>query len=160
SQASFTVAEAGSATAAITLTQDPTAAAPPVVATTTTTTAPEQPASTFPSKTLAYASFGVGAAGLVFGAVTGVVALGKKSTLKDECKNPDGTCMPSAQSDLDSYHTMGALSTVGFIVAGVGAAAGLVFLISAPKSSSSASTTGVWISPAIGPTSIGAIGRF
>lgn len=165
-QASFTVAEAGSAVAAITLEHDPLAA-PPVGVVAAPAAAPgaapgapatDQPASGFPSKTLAITGFAVGAVGLAFGAVTGVVALGKKSTLKDECKNPDGTCLPSAQADLDSYHTMGALSTVGFIVGGIGAAAGLVFLISAPKSS--ASSTSAWIAPAIGPTSIGAIGRF
>jgi hypothetical protein len=161
-QASFTVAEAGAAVAAITLEHDPMAAPPvdTVAAPVATPVAPaaDQPASSFPSKTLAITSFAVGAAGLAFGAVTGVVALGKKSTLKNECKNPDGTCMPSAQADLDSYHTMGALSTVGFIVGGIGAAAGLVFLISAPKSSASSSSA--WIAPVIGPASIGAIGRF
>ena len=168
-QASFTVAEGGAATAAIALQQD--AIAPIAVVPAGEPSSPSAPLTPPPSnpptsssgstsKTLALASFGVGAAGLVFGSVTGVVALGKKSTLADECKNPDGTCLPSAKADLDGYHTMGTLSTVGFIVAGVGAAAGLVFLISAPKSPSSSASTGAWIAPSIGPTSVGAIGRF
>jgi hypothetical protein len=79
------------------------------------------------NKTLAIVAFGVGGAGLVLGSVTGLMALGKHSDLNDACKS--GTCPADKQADVDSYKTMGTLSTVGFIVAGVGAAAGAVLLL-------------------------------
>jgi hypothetical protein len=134
----------------------PAAGATPAVA----APAPEpSSADTGPSKkggsVLPWVAFGVGGAGLVVGAITGALALGKHSTLANECSN--GTCGPNASSDLSSYHTMGALSTVGFIVAGVGAAAGVVLLITAPKSQP---TTGFQISPTLGLGSVGAIGSF
>jgi len=103
-------------------------------------------------------AFGVGGVGLAVGAITGGLALGKHSTLTTEC--PSGQCATNdsqAQSDLSSYHTMGAVSTVGFIVAGVGAAAGVILLITAPKSQP---TTGFTVSPTLGLGSVGAIGNF
>lgn len=105
-------------------------------------------------KTLAYVAFGVGAAGLVVGGVTGVMALGKKSDLDAAC--PAGRCPASAQGDVDSYSTLGTVSTIGFIAGGVGAAAGAVLWLTAPKASSS--QAGVW--PVLGPTGVGAVGRF
>jgi hypothetical protein len=109
-------------------------------------------------KTAAYVAFGVGAAGLVEGIITGVVALGKHSDLSKVC--PTGTCSSSESSDLSSYHTMGALSTVGFVVAGVGAAAGITLFFLAPKGSASAPATGLSVTPYVGLGSAGAVGRF
>jgi hypothetical protein len=99
-------------------------------------------------------AFGVGGAGLVVGGITGILAMGKHSTLSGECTS---TCPPSAQSDLDSYHTMGTISTVGFIVAGVGAAAGVILLVTQPKTTA---TTGLRIVPTVGLGSLGAAGSF
>lgn len=104
-------------------------------------------------KYAAYGAFAVGGAGLVLGAVTGVVAMGKASSLKDACT--DGKCPASEDSNISSYKTMTALSTVGFIVAGVGGAAGAVLLITAPKSSGAR-----WVSPYVGAGTLGAAGRF
>jgi hypothetical protein len=74
----------------------------------------------------------------------------------DEC--PTGTCYGStAQSDLSAYHTVGLVSTIGFIVAGVGVAAGTTLWILESKSASSASA---WAAPYIGVGSVGAVGRF
>jgi hypothetical protein len=102
--------------------------------------------------------FGVGGAGLVLGAVTGGLALGKHSTLQKECTG--SVCPSSASSDLSSYHTMGTLSTVGFIVGGVGVAAGAVLLFVGPKSHEAQSPPAAWITPYVGPGSVGAVGRF
>ncbi len=109
------------------------------------------------SKPLAITGFVVGGAGLALGAVTGLLAMSKHSTLTSECTNAYGWCPPSAQADLDSYHTMGTLSTVGFIVGGVGVAAGAIFLITAPKSAPAKAAS---ILPTFGPGGIGAFGRF
>lgn len=67
---------------------------------------------------------GVGVAGLLFGAVTGLVAMSDASTFKGNC-NPSGLCQSQAGLDAASAgRTASTLSTVGFIggaaVAGVG----------------------------------------
>ena len=68
-----------------------------------------------------------------------------------------GHAPASEQSDISSYHTMGALSDVGFVVAGVGAAAGVVLLLTAPKQTTG---SGFHVAPAIGLGSLGAVGTF
>ena len=69
----------------------------------------------------------------------------------------------SKQSDVDSYHLLGTLSTVGFVVGGVGAAAGVVLLLVQPKHESvpqAASTAGLQVTPVVGLGTVGAVGRF
>lgn len=100
-------------------------------------------------------AFSVGGAGLVIGGITGILALGQHSTLKTDCQ-PNG-CPSTDKSKLDSYHTTGIVSTVGFIVAGVGVAAGITLWVVESKSSSPASAS---ISPYVGLGTIGAVGRF
>jgi hypothetical protein len=131
------------------------ATAPPPAA-----TSPETPSTGGGSgmKTAAFVSFGVGGAGLIMGAVTGGLAISKHSTLAGECKN--GTCSSQDSSELSSYHTVGALSTVGFIVAGVGAAAGVTLFLLAPKGAPSAPATGLRVTPFVGFGSAGAVGSF
>jgi hypothetical protein len=125
------------------------------------------------NKTLALVAFGVGGAGLAVGAITGIIALGKAGDLKDTC-NADKTCPPSEKDNVDSYKSMGTISTIGFIVAGVGGAAGLVLLLTAPTESSSSASAGRYttvpvktqareglsMSPYFGGTSAGVTGRF
>lgn len=106
------------------------------------------------SKIPAYVAFGVGGAGLLVGAITGVLAMGKASDLDKACTS--GKCPSDQQSNIDSYKSMGTISTIGFVVAGVGAAAGVVLLLTSPKVESP--KTG--IQPFIGPGSVGAFGRF
>ncbi|MDB4993985.1 MAG: hypothetical protein JWM74_1417 [Myxococcaceae bacterium] len=117
------------------------------------------------TKTMGFVALGVGAIGLVAGSVTGILALSKHADLANNCKGPDGTCTDSSkvkQSDLDTYHTMGTISTIGFIVAGVGAVAGTVLILTAPKETHTAKTTPSrpWISPYVGVASAGALGQF
>jgi hypothetical protein len=161
----FTTTEGGSIDEPLVLEQD-LSAPPPTAAVPATTTGATAAAvssgdtgTTQPSnarKIAPFVAWGVGGAGLVLGAVTGIVALGKHSTLKDECTG--GTCSSAtAQDDLNSYHTMGTLSTVGFIIAGVGAAAGVVLFVTEPKSTP---TTGLRVMPTIGLGSVGAQGTF
>jgi hypothetical protein len=112
---------------------------------------------------LPWVAFGVGGAGLVVGVVTGIIAMGKHSTLGNEC--PGGTCSSAgALSDLDSYHSIGTISTIGFVVAGVGGAAGVVLLLTQPKGAGSAQPAargpGLHVVPVIGAGSIGAAGTF
>jgi hypothetical protein len=109
---------------------------------------------------LPWVAFGVGGAGLVLGGITGLLAVGDHSTLKNNC--PGGACPPAQSGNLSSYHTMGMLSTVGFTLAGVGVAGGVVLLATQPKDtgSSAPATGGLHIAPFVGLGSIGAVGRF
>ena len=150
-ETSFQVAESGLAEAKLKLEKAadaPVAAAGDVGFRTDAT-----PTNRSHNQTYALVAFGVGGAGLVFGAVTGLIALGKHSDLEDQC--PGGRCPPTVKEDLDSYKTMGTLSTVGFIVGGVGAAAGAVLWLTAPKER----TAMTW-SPYVGATGGGVAGRF
>ncbi len=93
------------------------------------------------SKVLAYGLLGVGVAGVAVGTVTGVMALGKKSDIDGKC--PDkSNCPTSVQSDIDSGKTLGLVSTIGFIVGGVGLVGGTVLLLTSGSGSASASTSG------------------
>ena len=82
---------------------------------------------------------GVGAVALVGGVVTGIVGLGKQSSLNDKC--PDHVCtyrtaseQSALQSDKDALKSYGAATTALLIGGGVFAAAGVtLFVIGAPK---------------------------
>ncbi len=74
-----------------------------------------------------YVAFGVGGLGIVIGSVTGILALKKHSELSDACSG--GVCPQDQQSTLDSYHRLGWVSGVGFVVGVAGAATGTVLLI-------------------------------
>lgn len=108
-------------------------------------------------------SFAVGGAGLVLGAVTGIMALSKHSSLSTDCAL--GVCGPDHKADLDTYHTLGTLATVGFVVAGVGAAAGTVLLFVRPQpidedEGPKVDTARVTWSPFVGLGSAGVEGTF
>ncbi len=125
------------------------------------------------NKTLAIVAFGVGGAGLVVGAITGAIALGKAGDLKTAC-DANKTCPATSKSDVDSYKSVGTISTIGFIVAGVGGVAGVVLLLTAPKDNAASASTGryttvsvkrdvgpsVTLTPYFGGTSAGVTGRF
>jgi hypothetical protein len=105
------------------------------------------------SPTGAYVSFGIGGAALVVGAISGILALGMKSTLDNECK-PDGSC--PRQDHIDSYHTYVAVTVIGFVAAGVGGTVG--FLLLPPKGGDRTPT--VSVTPRIGLGWIGLGGSF
>jgi hypothetical protein len=178
----FTVLEGGSATEAISLEKDsggavaatPTgpATAPATGPATTAPPTPSGPTSTQPAPAAATAdtgeapkksllpwiAFGVGGAGLLMGAITGAIAMGDHGSI---AKNCSGSTCPSDQSGaISSYHTMGLLSTVGFIVAGVGGATGAVLLLTQPKEGATAAVKGVRLYPTVGLGSAGVSGTF
>ncbi len=119
--------------------------------------ASEQPSSGGLSP-LVWVGFGVGAAGLAVGAITGAVAAGKASDLRDRC--PDDSC-PRAETedDYDSTYTMAHVSTVGFVVGGAGAALGLVALF-AFSGDDEPDTATITVQPSIGLGTLGITGRF
>lgn len=134
----------------------------------TPNTAPPADLATEPTwrKPAIISAFAVGGAGLVLGGVTGVMALSKHSKLSTDC--PSGTCGRAQKEELDSYHTVGKLSTIGFVVGGVGAAAGVVLLLVKPRGSSDAAAQAtrheqkraVSLTPFLGLGSAGVEGTF
>ncbi|WP_438011414.1 hypothetical protein WME89_23860 [Sorangium sp. So ce321] len=104
---------------------------------------------------LGIAALGLGGVGLAAGAVGGVLAMGKHSDLSERC--PGGRCDASLQGDVDRYHAMGTLSTIGFVVGAVGVGAGAFLILTAPRSPQRA---GISITPVIGLGSAGAKGSF
>lgn len=122
---------------------------------------PPPPPQSSPSHVPAYIAFGIGIAGVGVGTVTGILALSKKSSLDTACGPSKTGCPSSSQSDIDSAKTMGTISTVGFIVGGVGVAAGVVLLLTEGSSSSASATVGsVHVTPDIGAGFVGAHGSF
>lgn len=174
-ETTFSVAEGGTAAASLKMEKAPggVAVAPvpgpaPTPGSTTEPPGADSGSKGSSNKTLALVAFGVGGAGLLVGAITGVVALGKAGDLSDAC-NSDKTCPPSEQDNVDSYKSMGTISTIGFVVAGVGGIAGAILWFTAPKESAAASpasryatvpSKGVTLSPYFGGTSAGVTGRF
>ena len=164
----FTVAEGSTATATLKMEKLPSGAEGPGAAGGGST----EPADKKSNTTLALVAFGVGGAGLVVGSITGLIALGKSGDLKDACGPNKDACPAASQSDIDSYKTMGTISTVGFIVAGVGGAAGVILLLTSPKTSTGSAggsryatvpvkrESGLSMTPYFGGASAGVSGSF
>ena len=107
-------------------------------------------------RTLGWVGLGVGAAGVVLGGITGLVASSKKSDL-DSGDCLDGRCGPSERDEVESYNSMVTLSTVGFVVGGIGLAAGATLLLTAPSPNSESEA---YVAPWVGIASAGIKGRF
>jgi hypothetical protein len=95
---------------------------------------------------------GVGAGGLIAGAVNGVAALSLQSKLSEKC--PMNQCIREQHDDVDLFNLETTASTVGFIIGGVGAAAGVTLLLTAPPEliqvrgkKERASAPRLWVSP-------------
>lgn len=76
---------------------------------------------------LPWAVIGLGAAGLAVGAITGGMAAGKVSDIRDQC--PNNPCSPALADDKDSATSLATASTVSFIVGGIIAAGGISWLL-------------------------------
>ena len=120
-QQSIELAEGGEQTIEVSLAALPPQAAPPK-----TPLAVPTKDSGGSNRTPAYLALGVGGTGIVIGAVTGFLALQKRSDLNSACSG--STCPPSEQSNLNSYHSLGLISGIGFGVGIAGAATGFVLL--------------------------------
>jgi hypothetical protein len=77
---------------------------------------------------------GVGVAGLGMGVLTGVMASSRYRTAERECQAH--VCEPGSAGDdaIVSFRTLRAISTVGYVIGGVGAAAGVALFLTAPSS--------------------------
>jgi hypothetical protein len=104
-----------------------------------------------------YAGASLAGAGLVVGGITGALALSKASSVRQGC--PNDTCSSAAYSDLQSGRTLGNVSTVGFIAAGVGAVVGVIGFVLSPHHDDSAPKTDS-LGPTLGPGGAGIQGTF
>jgi hypothetical protein len=111
-----------------------------------------------PQATIGFVALGLGGAGIVAGAVTGLFAISKFNKLKDLCGD-DHSCPADdnrAVGTLSNYHTFSTVSAVSFTAGGVVAAVGAVLLLTRPRGDSISSH----ISPFIGVNSAGLVGAF
>lgn len=104
-------------------------------------------------KVVGWIGVGVGSAGLVFGTITGFLAMQKNDKLSANC--PDRVCGPDSKVDRWMYNNFRIMSSAGLIAGGVVAATGVTLLVTAPKNESSA-----FVSPYVGLSSAGLKGAF
>jgi len=73
-------------------------------------------------------TMGGGVVGMVFGAVTGARALDEADELRATCSQGNQQCDPAASGHEDTARNLATASTIGFVIGGVGIAAGAVWL--------------------------------
>ena len=78
-------------------------------------------------------AFGAGGAGLVVGAVAGGIATAQMENVKKTC-GPLLDCPESLRGQVEDARTTSRVATVGFVVAGLGAAVGVTLLLIPSKS--------------------------
>lgn len=93
---------------------------------------PVKPGGGFPFRTIGWIGVGLGAAGLAFGGVSGVLALTNEQSLLKVCGS-DRMCPPSAWSQSDTYDLFRSFTTIGLIAGAAGFAVGVPMLLAAPK---------------------------
>jgi hypothetical protein len=111
-----------------------------------------------PWRLASYIGFGVGGAGLVAGSITGLFAISDLSSAKKQgCVG--NQCPPSAYPELDKAGTLATVSTVAFIVAGVGAGAGVLgFILGKKKGAPPPENATPSLSLYFGPLPTGSLG--
>jgi hypothetical protein len=98
-----------------------------------------------PMRALAFVAGGVGVVGLGVGIGIGVAATSKHSTLESEC--PGSVCPSTANGDLDAFHSLRTVSTVGYTLGALGLVGGgvLFFLSRQGKTGSSSASVRPWL---------------
>jgi hypothetical protein len=106
---------------------------------------PPKPASSW-QKPAAFVVGGIGVAGLATGIVTGLMAASRHSTAEEQC--PERVCTEGTggADALESFRTLRSVSTVGYVVGGVGLAGGAaLFLLAPAQPAASTSSVRVWV---------------
>lgn len=121
------------------------------------------PAVDKPNRVPAFIAFGVGAAGLAVGTVSGLIALGYKGPVDAACASAstDSGCNPKR----DAGFRAADIATVSFIAGGVAVGVGAVLFFSASGSktrpgTAAQSTSGPEVHPVIGLGTLGLQGQF
>jgi hypothetical protein len=111
---------------------------------------------------LVFVGFGVGAAGLIAGTITGAISLSQTSSIKDRC-NATGACPGDAAEDIKGANTLANVSNISFALGAAGVAVGVVGIFLSRSSGDpkpAAATTSLRITPVVGPLSVGVVGVF
>ncbi|MEP7122703.1 MAG: tetratricopeptide repeat protein [Byssovorax sp.] len=106
---------------------------------------------------VAYVGFGVGAAGVLVGAITGGITLARASTIRAACH--DNFCGVGQTEALGGATTMANVSNVSFLLGGLGVGVGVVALILTP-SREPARRPVATVTPIVGPGAVGLRGSF
>lgn len=115
--------------------------------------------SLFSSSNVGYITLGIGGAGLIVGAVTGIMFLGKHSELKDKCPDKDHCAAP--QSSIDQYNTYAVISPIAFGVGIVSSTVGVILLLNdSSESATPKQTSSTFIKPYFGLDRLGVEGTF
>jgi hypothetical protein len=85
-------------------------------------------------KAIGIAGLAIGGAALAAGAVTGILAAGKKSSFDSNPACANDACPSSLQSEIDVYNRLRFASTLSFVAGGVLAGTGGILLLTLPKS--------------------------
>lgn len=96
---------------------------------------PVKPPPSSGTKVPAIAAFSVGAVGLGVGAVFGILAFDETGKAKQYCDGNKCPARPEVVSARNTAIANGNVSTVGFVVGGVGLAAGVILLLTVGSSS-------------------------
>jgi hypothetical protein len=149
---SVTLVERGSVTLDLDLDEIAAEPARPAPELATTQSAAEQPSPQRATRqrTWGWTFMGVAGAGLATSAITGVIALNKKSDL-DKC--PATGCPPSSEQDIDTFRTMRTVSYVSLAVGVASLGVGSYFLLSGSRESAH-------VAASIGPASAAIQGAF
>ncbi len=135
--------------------QAPPAAAPAPVAAAPLTTPPQATRGSG-RRTLTYAAFGIGTAGIVVGSVAGAILISRKGTVDEHC--PDARCDDEGYDAASDIPTLDTVANVGFGVGALGLAVGLIMVLTDRDSARSSASA----LPALVATPRGALlrGRF
>jgi hypothetical protein len=94
----------------------------------------------------------VGVVGVTIGIITGVMAMGDRSTVDQHCRGPTGTeCDATGKAAGEDGKTMGIVSTIGFIAGGVGLATAAILFFTEPKKPAAAAVGHVVPNVFVGP---------
>lgn len=129
---------------------------PPDTATTPAPTPPLPAQASIP--TWGWASLGVGAAGVMVGAVSGIVSLSRASDAGSLC---DGNrCPPETRGDIDTSITTANISNVGFVVGALGLGAFVVSVVTRGHETASTPRSSLAVRPYVPGAGVGVRGTF
>jgi len=108
-------------------------------------------------RTAGFVTAGVGVAALGTGVVLGILAKGKDSDARDQCRDAGSglVCPERAQSQFDSAKSQGSFATVLLIGGGVFTAAGVGMIVLGGPKSESPPTARLRLSPSVGLNQLG-----
>jgi hypothetical protein len=122
---------------------------------------PSPGSSALTTRRIGWAAIGAGAAGVTLGSVFGLLAVGRKSSLRSACNG--SLCPPTQEDNIEALHVNAVAANVSFLIGFLGLGAGGVLLFAFPEGSGGESPhaeSALVVRPWAGLGSVGAAGRF